>query len=92
MKPLKRNCLSVIPLLHVLLKARRSRDTLPGILVVLGIGITGVGHAAGTEFGLLGGELEVAGERGGGGGGEGDGGGGEEGEEGGGELEGEGEG
>ena len=79
-----------VPLLHVLLEARGGGNGLPGVLVDLGLGVAGVGHAAGAELGLLlGVQLEAAGgefretdglER--------DGGGGEDSEEGGGELRG----
>ena len=42
-----------VPLLHVLLEARGGGDGLPGVLVDLGLGVAGVGHASGSLLRLL---------------------------------------
>ena len=51
-----------IPLLHVLLEGGGGGDGLPGILVLLGLGVAGVGHASGSLLRLLTVEGESTGE------------------------------
>jgi len=47
------NLVALLTLLHVLLEGRSGGDGLPGVSILLGLGVPGVSHTSGSLLGLL---------------------------------------